>query len=259
MTRRTRWLLLLVIALLGLGSVALMRPPGPYPGRVLYVKLRLAPYFGSYKEIQYWIDPAAGRLRYAEMMPPSPSIHASVNGVPVKASPPTWFVIALTRQPSGGCAITYTTLLDSSERGTIFPCAGLLALRDPDTLRARAMALWRRYRATAHPVSGHTGTVAIAVPAGTDVVPLLLDGTTAINTNVMRLPGTLTLNTRSGQPISLSGYSRGGPVMTERIESVRMLPPNTLPGDFFDAPAFSWPDRAPWLYQWLHNALPWHP
>ena len=47
--------------------------------------------------------------------------------------------------------------------------------------------------------------------------------------------------------------------MTEHILSARLVPPGTLPGDFFDAPRYSLPDRAPVLYHWLHDVLPWHP
>ena len=49
------------------------------------------------------------------------------------------------------------------------------------------------------------------------------------------------------------------PTMTEHIPRARLLPPGTLPGDFFAAPRFSLPDRAPALYRWLHDVLPWHP
>lgn len=259
MKRRARWIPLLVVALLGLGGVALMRPPGPYAGRVLYIRLRLAPFFGSYKDIQYWIDPAAGRMRYAEMMPSSPNVRAFVNNVPVPLSPPQWFVVALARRSDGRCGITYTTLLDSSERGMTFSCADLLSLRDPQTLQARALTLWRRYRASAHIVGAPADIASVQVPATASLVPLLMEDP-SITPDAKRLPGTLVLNTRSGQPISLSGYARSRmPMATERILSVRMLPPHELPGDFFDAPAFSLPDRVPALYQWLHNALPWHP
>ncbi len=260
MKRHRRWIPLLVVALLGLlGGGALMRPPGPYAGRVLYVRLRLAPYFGSYKEIQYWIDSAAGRIRYAEMVPSSPTVRAFVNGVPVQPSAPQWFVVALGRRPDGRCGITYTTLLDSSERGMTFSCAALLSLRDPQSLQTRALSLWRRYRAAARPVAGSADLASVQVPATASLVPLLMEDP-SITPDARRRPGALLLNTRTGQPISLSGYARSSmPVATEHILSVRMLRPHTLPGDFFDAPAFSWPDRAPALYQWLHNALPWHP
>lgn len=73
------------------------------------------------------------------------------------------------------------------------------------------------------------------------------------------MPGTLELDSRSGQPISMSGYSRGGPAMTAQVLAIKELPPGTLPGDFFDAPRFSLAERAPAIYQWLHTTLPWHP
>src|ERR687883_1912164 len=117
MKRFSRWAALLGLMLLGLAVVALTRPTPPYGRRVLYLHLRLAPYLfpGTSKEIQYWIDAAAGRIRYAEMVPQSGNIQAFVNGVPVKPSPPQWFVILLVRQSSGTCAVTYTTLLDRTE------------------------------------------------------------------------------------------------------------------------------------------------
>src|SRR5439155_24055045 len=96
---------------------------------------------GSSKEIQYWIDAAGGRIRYAEMVPQSGNSQASVNGVPVAPSPPQWYVISLVRQSGGKCALTYTNLLDSTERRQPIPCAGLLALRDVEALKARAVAL----------------------------------------------------------------------------------------------------------------------
>ena len=73
-------------------------------------------------------------------------------------------------------------------------------------------------------------------------------------------PGTLLLDRRTGLPLSISGYRRySSIIMTEHILSARLLPPGTLPGDFFAAPRFSLPDRAPALYHWLHDVLPWHP
>lgn len=257
MTRRMRWILLLLLIVLGAGAVALTRPTPPYAGRVLYLRLRLAPYFGSYKDIHYWIDPAAGRVRYSEMMPNSNGIQAFVNNVPVKPTPPQWFVISLARRSGGDCRVTYTTLLDSSERSTPIPCATLLALRDVHTLAAQSLALWRRYGgvgATHHA----DGTVSVPVPAGTQLIPVLTEYP-SITPGEHMLPGILRLDPRTGRPLSLSGYQRGGPPMAEYILSARMIAPGTLPGAFFDAPAFSLPDRMPGLYQWLHNTLPWHP
>lgn len=257
MRRRTRWILLILLVLAALGAVALTRPAAPYAGRVLYLRLRLAPYFGSYKEIQYWIDPAAGRVYYAEMMPNSSNVRAFVNNVPVKPAPPSWSVISLARRSDGYCSVVYTTLLDSSERGTPIPCAGLLALRDVKTLEARALALWRQYGhkgVTRHP----DGSVSVPVPAGTQLIPILTEDPSITPGDRMQ-SGLLRLDPRTGRLVSLSGYQRGGPVMTEHILSMRMLPPGTLRGDFFDAPRFSLPDRAPGLYQWLHQVLPWHP
>src|SRR5205823_12376518 len=116
MKRFSRWAALLVLVLLGLAVVALTRPTPPYGGRVLYLHLRLAPYMfpGTSKEIQYWIDAAAGRIRYAEMVPQSGDVQASVNGMAVQPSAPQWSVIALVRQSDGTCTVTYTNLLDST-------------------------------------------------------------------------------------------------------------------------------------------------
>ncbi|HKO24470.1 MAG TPA: hypothetical protein VJY65_06970 [Chloroflexota bacterium] len=264
MKRFSRWAALLVLVLLGLAVVAHTRPTPPYGGRVLYLHLRLAPYMvpGTFKEIQYWIDAAAGRIRYAELVPQSGNVQAAVNGVPVKPSPPQlplqpWFVISLVRQPSGTCAVTYTNLLDSTERTQSVRCAGLLALRDVKALKARAAALWHQHRAAARITGLDHSTVSIPVPAGTEIVPLLTEDR---GTSGERMaPGTLVLDRRSGLPISISGYRRGSPsIMTEHILSARLLPPGTLPGDFFDAPRYSLPDRAPVLYHWLHDVLPWH-
>ena len=109
MKRFSRWAALLGLVLLGIAVVALARPTAPYSGRVLYLHLRLAPYMfpGTSKEIQYWIDAAAGHIRYAEMVPQSANVQASGKGVPVQPSPPQWFVIALARQPGGRCTVTY--------------------------------------------------------------------------------------------------------------------------------------------------------
>ncbi len=256
MTHRVRLLILIPVVLLLAGGIALTRPAAPYAGRVLYLGLSLSPYVGSTKYIRYWIDPAGGRLRYEEMMPPAGNIRASVNGVPVKPSPPTWFVVSLARQADGRCAITYTTLLDSSERGQELLCASLLALRDEPALRAAAMALLRRYGGSARATDE---TVSVPVPAGTDLVPLLMEHFNMRYGYETMRPGLLVLDRQSGRPLSISGYMREGKVMTERILGARLLPPNSLPGDFFDAPRFSLPDRMPAVYRWLHANLPWHP
>jgi hypothetical protein len=214
---------------------------------------------GTSKEIQYWIDAAAGRIRYAEMVPQSGNIQASVNGVLVQPSPVQWFVISLARQPGGTCTVTYTTLLDSTERTRPIPCAGLLALRDVEALKARAAVLWHQHRAAASIMGPNRSTVSVPVPAGTQLVPILTEDP-GISPGEQVVPGTLVLDTRSGLPLSNSGYRRNSPfIMTEHILSARLVPPGTLPGDFFDAPQYSLPDRAPALYRWLHDVLPWHP
>ena len=261
MKRFSRWAALLVLVLLGLAVVALTRPAPPYAGRVLYLHLRLAPYMfpGTSKEIQYWIDAAGGRIRYAELVPQSGNVRASVNGVPVKPSPPQWFVISLLRRSGGLCTVTDTNLLDSAERTQPVRCAGLLALRDVEALKARALALWQQHRAAARVTGRDQSTVSVPVPAGTELVPLLMEDP-GISPGERMAPGTLVLDRRTGQPLSISGYRRDSPlIMIEQILSARLLPPGTLPGDFFAAPRFSLPDRAPALYQWLHDVLPWHP
>jgi hypothetical protein len=261
MKRFPHWAALLGLVLLGLAVVALTRPTPPYGGRVLYLHLRLAPYAipGTSKEIRYWIDAAAGRIRYAEMVPQSGTIQASVNGVPVQPSPPRWFVIALARQPSGTCTVTSTTLLDSTERTQPIPCAGLLALRDVEALRARTVALWHQHRAAARITGRDHSTVSVPVPAGTQLVPILTEDP-GISPGEQMVPGMLLLDRRTGLPLSISGYRRDSSIiMTAHILSARLLPPGTLPGDFFDVPRFSLPDRARTLYHWLHNVLPWHP
>ena len=252
MKRFSRWAALLGLVLLGLAVVALTQPTPPYGGRVLYLHLRLAPYMfpGTSKEIQYWIDAATGRIRYAETVPQSSN---------VQASPPQWFVGSLARQPGGTCAVTYSTLLDSTERTRPIPCAGLLALRDTEALKARALALWHQHRAAARITGPDHSTVSVPVPAGTQLVPILTEDP-GISPGEQMVPGALVLDVRTGLPVSISGYRRGDSLtMTEHILGSRLLPPGTLPGDFFDAPRFSLPDRAPALYHWLHDVLPWHP
>src|SRR6266550_3766533 len=118
MKRVARWAALLVLVLLGFAVVALTRPTLPYGGHVLYLHLRLAPYMvpGTSKEVQYWIDAAAGRIRYAERVPQSGNVQAWVNGVPVQPSALQWSVISLVRRSGGLCTVAYTNLLDSTER-----------------------------------------------------------------------------------------------------------------------------------------------
>ncbi len=247
MKHRVRWLVFLAIVVLGVGigaSAALARP-GPPPGRVLYVRLRLTPYG---KEIQYWIDAAHGRLRYAETMS-----QTSVGG---RSAPSTWYVITLRLRPDGQCAVTSTTLLDGSEREDPFSCAGLLALRSVSGLRAQALALRRRYGA---PATATGRIMRVPVPAGTDLVTPIVDHWNMKFGYETMAPGVLVLDRASGRPLSISGYRRDSATMTEQILEARDLPPGTLPDGFFDAPAFSLPDRAPLLYRWLHDHLPWHP
>jgi hypothetical protein len=256
MTRRVRLLILVPVGLLLVGGIALTRPTPPYAGRVLYLNLRLSPYVGSTKYIRYWIDPAAGRIRYEEMMPQSGVIRATVNGVPVMPAAPKWSVVSLARQADGRCAITYTTILDSSERGQELPCSSLLALHDEHTLRSDALVLLRRYGGSLRTTDG---TARVQLPAGTDLVPLLMEHFNMRYGYETMRPGLLVLDKKGGRPLSISGYVRDGQVMTERIVSARLLPPNSLPGDFFDAPRFSLPDRMPAVYRWLQANLPWHP
>src|SRR5437764_9334954 len=168
MKRFSRWAAVLGLVLLGLAVGALTRPTPPYGGRVLYLHLRLAPYMfpGTSKEIQYWIDAAGGRVRYAEMVPQSGNVQVSVNNVPVQLSPPQWYVISLARQSVGVCAVTYTNLLDSIARTRPIPCGGLLALRTIEALKARALALWHRHRAAARITGRDHDTASVPVPAG---------------------------------------------------------------------------------------------
>lgn len=255
MTRRLRWAILLLTALLGLGAVALARAGSPYGGHVLYLRLRLTPYLGSVKEIQYWIDAAGGRIRYAEMMPQSGTIRAFVNGVPVRPSPPQWFIISLARRSDGQCGVTYTTILDSSERNQPVPCADLLALRDAATLKARMLALWKQYPAGTRVGSG--AAVSVTVPLGVDPIPLLAEHLNMRYGYESLRAGTVALDRRSGLPLSIGVYRRDGSNMAVQVLEARDLPPGALPGDFFDPPLFSLPDRFPGLYQWLRAHLPW--
>ncbi|HKC73360.1 MAG TPA: hypothetical protein VKF37_04060, partial [Chloroflexota bacterium] len=221
MKRFSRWAAVLGLVLLGLAVGALTRPTPPYGGRVLYLHLRLAPYMfpGTSKEIQYWIDAAAGRIRYAEMVPQSGNVQASVNGVPLKPSPPQWFVISLVRRAGGLCTVTYTNLLDSTERTQPIRCAGLLAVRDVKALNARALALWHQHRAAARITGRDDSTVSVPVPAGTQLVPLLTEDP-GISPGERMAPGTLLLDRRTGLPLSISGYRRySSIIMTEHILS----------------------------------------
>jgi hypothetical protein len=91
------------------------------------------------------------------------------------------------------------------------------------------------------------------------LVPILTEDP-GISPGERMAPGTLVLDRRTGLPLRMSGYRRDSSmIMTEHILSARLVPPGTLPGDFFAAPRFSMPDRAPALHHWLHDVLPWHP
>jgi hypothetical protein len=250
---KARWLALVLLLVLGAGMV-LTRPASPV-GPVLYLRLRLAPYGGpgAAMAIQYWIDGAGGRLRYAESLLPSGPAQPLANGSPVS---PRWYTIALRQRRDGACAVTYTDLLDQSERGLPFVCQDLLALRDVRALQARLQRLRTRYgrqaRVTAH-------AIRIPLPAGTDPLPLVMDRFNMRYGYETLAPGTLVLDRRSGRLVSVSGYHRDGVTMTTTLVAARDLPAGTLRSDFFDPPPFSLPDRAPGLYRWLHAILPWHP
>lgn len=249
------WILVMVIIVVGAGRVLLRAEPPP--GRVLYLRLWLTPYVGSAKEIQYWIDLTNDRVRYAEAMPPAGPIQAIGNARPLPASRLTWYVITLHLRPTGACAVIYTTLLDSSERGDPFACAGLLALKDVRGLRFRALTLWHRYRSH---VQAAARTIRIPIPTGTDLIPLVADRHNMKYGYEVMAPGVLVLDRASGWPLSISGYRRDGATMTTYILEARDLPPGTLANGFFEPPPpFSLADRAPSLYRWLHDILPWHP
>lgn len=138
MKRGGRWLAILLCLFVGAGGVALTRPTPPYAGRVLYLRLHLAPFFGSSKEIQYWIDADGGRVRYAEVMPNSATIRAFVNNRPVTPTAPQWMYIAMSRRADGTCGVSSTNWLSGDERGIHIRCAAVLALRDPGVVRASA-------------------------------------------------------------------------------------------------------------------------
>lgn len=253
MRHRARWLALVV--LLVVGAVLFLRPASS-PGRVLYLHVRLAPYGGTSKDIQYWIDAADGRVRYAESMPQSPTLHVFANGVPIAPVQPAWYVLTLARRPDGQCAVVYTTILDSSERDIPFTCAGLLTLRGVRDLQQRIVALHRRYGSRAV-TTAHA--IRMPVPAGTDPIPLVIEHFNMRYNHALMAPGVLTLDRHTGRLLSIGGYRNGAGAATEQVVSVRDLPPGALPAGFFDAPPFSLPDRAPGLYRWLHDTLPWHP
>lgn len=275
-SRRRRVLPLFVAALFALGVVALTRP-ARHEGPVLYLHLTLGPYIGPGQppmDIQYWIDAAGVRVFYAEALPSPFGPRLVADDKPIGRLGQPWYVISLGRRPDGACGVAYTTLLESSERGISFACASLLALKDVRGLQARLASLRQRYGGRARIVGD---TVRVPVPAGTNPIPLVMDdfnmGLTphiaVLNRRTGRTtgargvpdetlaPGVLALDRRSGRPLSVSGYRRDGVTMTERILDAHMLPPNTLPGDFFDPPLFSLPDRAPAVYQWLRTRLPW--
>ena len=250
---KQRWLALVVLLMLGAG-IAFTRPAAPV-GPVLYLRLRLAPYGGpgAAKAIQYWIDGSGRRLRYAESLLQSGAAQPLANGVPV---PPRWYTIALRQRSNGACTVTYTDLLDAGERGLPFVCQDLLALRDIRALQARIQRLRTRYgrkaRVTAH-------TISVPLPAGTDPLPLVMDRFNMRYGYETLAPGSLVLDKGSGRLVSVSGYRRLGVTMTTSLVAARDLPAGALRSDFFDPPPFSLPDRAPGLYRWLHEILPWHP
>ena len=152
--------------------------------------------------------------------------------------------------------MTYTDLLDASERGLPFVCQDLLALRDVRALQARIQRLRTRYGRKAH-VTAHT--ISVPLPAGTDPLPLVMDRFNMRYGYETLAPGSLVLDKSSGRLVSVSGYRRDGVTMTTSLVAARDLPAGTLRSDFFDPPPFSLPDRAPGLYRWLHEILPWHP
>jgi len=210
-------------------------------------------------ESQYWIDPARGRLVYALGMS-SPggrplAFDDTPSSPPALPALPAWAVITLARRPDGQCAVVSSTLLDSTARAVPFVCADLLALTNVPTLAARMRALTQRYGVTAHSGS----TVRVALPGGTDPLPLLMDRYDTHFGYERLQPGSLVLDARTGLPLSTSVYWRDDATLVESVRRVADLPPGALPGDFFDVPRFSLPDRAPALYRWLHTTLPWHP
>jgi hypothetical protein len=259
--RRVWWGVAPLVVVAALLSTVLAWPAPRYTGRVLYLRLSLAwPGRGALAlawESQYWIDPARGRLVYAQgMSQPGGHPLAFDETPPSPPALPAWAVITLARRPDGQCAVVYTTLLDSTARGVPFVCADLLALTDVSTLKARMRDLTKRYGV---PARSGSAAVRVALPGGTDPLPLIMDRYDTRFGYERLQPGSLVLDARTGLPLSTSVYWREGKTLVESVRRVDDVPPGALPGDFFDAPRLSLPDRAPALYQWLHATLPWHP
>ncbi len=252
--RRMRWVV--IGAAVALGAVVVTRSAGAYQGRVLYLHLRVAPYASAAKDVRYWIDPARGRVRYAETLANSSNGIIKVNGVAVTPMPPQVFYVSLQRQPSGACAVVSTNLLSSNERDDLFSCGALLTLGDVRGLTVQAAVLRKRYGA--NPTSAR-GRMRVLLPAGVNLVPLVVDQWNTRFGYEHLVTHTLVLDNATGRPLSDGGYMSGGTTMTTTIVEARDLPRGTLPDDFFDAPALSLPDRAPTLYKWLHENLPWRP
>ena len=222
--QQVRWLVLSAFILLGgrfdLPSRAIKVTP---VGRVLYLRLRLAPYpDGASKEMRYWIDATNGRIRYLEALAPS-GTQAS--------SKLTWYTTALRLRPDGRCVATYSTLLRRSMMGNSFSCASLIALRDVAGLRARAFALRRRYAAHTRLTAR---TIQVSVPAGTDLITPIIDRFNMTFGYETMVPGVLVLERSSGRPLSISGYHRDDATMTESILEARDLALGSLPNTFFD-------------------------
>jgi hypothetical protein len=255
---RAHWIALLFVAVLALLSVALVRPAAPYAGHVLYLRLSLVwPGRPALTwENQYWIDNARGRIVYAQGMSGQGSAPLLYDETPASSPTQPWYVIMLARQPDGRCAVVYTTLLDRSERDTPFVCADLLALKDVSTLKARMRALAKRYGLARYV---NSATVRVPLPGGVDPIPLVMDRFDMRYGYERLQPGGLVLSARTGIPVSTDVYRREGKTLVEYVRRVDDAPPGTLPGDFFDAPRLSLPDRARALYRWLRQTLPWRP
>ncbi len=259
-----RWSVLPVALALVLLGAALIRPTPPYAGHVLYLRVSLVyprpargPGLGAVSwENQYWIDPARGRLVYAQALRQQGSPLLAYDDTPTRPPTQPWYVITLARHADGRCAVVYTTLLDRTERGAPFACADLFALHNVATLTAWMRVLARRYGATTYPGSA---TVHVPLPCGVDPLPLIMDRFDMRYGYENLQPGVLVLAMRTGLPLSASVYRRDGKTLMEYLRTAHDVPPGALPGDFFDAPPLSLPDRAPTLYRWLHAALPWHP
>jgi len=259
-----RWSVLPVALALVLLGAALIRPTPPYAGHVLYLRVSLVyprpargPGLGGVSwENQYWIDPARGRLVYAQALRQQGSPPLAYDATPTRLPTQPWYVITLARHADGRCAVVYTTLLNRTERGVPFACADLFALHDVATLTARMRVLARRYGATTDPGSA---TVHVPLPRGADPLPLIMDRFDMRYGYENLQPGVLVLAMRTGLPLSASVYRRDGKTLMEYLRTAHDVPPGALPGDFFDAPPLSLPDRAPTFYRWLHAALPWRP